>query len=163
MLPSMWRSELLHPISVHFPLALLMVGSLFYVLSVFFSRHLFFKNLRKFSYILIIIGTVSAWVAIYTGSVAENVVGEKLCNPDIRFAHEDYAYYVGYLFSIFCLFHIFSETLSPKLSAFFLWLNVCIAIGATAILMYVGHLGATLTYQQAAGVYVPGEECKGFE
>lgn len=163
MLPSMWRTELLHPSSVHFPIALLFVGSIFYVLSVFFSRHLFFKNLRKFSYLLVVIGTVTAWFAIYTGSLAEEVVGRTLCDPETRLLHEDYSYYLAYLFTAFCVFHIFSETLSPKLSAFFLWLNVGIAIGGTVILVYVGHLGATLTYQQGAGVYNPGPECKGFE
>jgi uncharacterized membrane protein len=163
MLPSMWRSELLHPISVHFPIALLIVGSFFYVLSVFFSQHLFFKNLRKFSYILLLIGTLSAWIAIYTGSLAEGVVSSTLCDPDVRLKHEDLAYYVAYIFTALSIFHIFSETLSPKLSAFFLWFNVVLAIGGSVTLGYAGHLGATLTYQQSAGVYNPGAECKGFE
>jgi uncharacterized membrane protein len=163
MLPSMWRSELLHPLTVHFPIALLIVGSLFYVLSVFFGRHLFFRNLRKFSYMLIIVGTVFAWIAIYTGDLAEHIVSSNLCDPSIKETHEDFAYYVAYLFTTFSIFHIFSETLSPKLSAFFLWFNVFLAIAGSGAIGYVGHLGATLTYQQSAGVYNPGAECKGFE
>ncbi len=161
MLPSMWRSELLHPLSVHFPIALLIVGSIFYVLSIFL-KHAYFKSLRKFSFLLIAIGTATAWISIFTGSLAEDVVGPLLCDPEIRLNHEDFSYYVAYMFTAFILFHILSETLLLKYTKFFVALNLILVLGGTASLAYTSHLGATLTYQQAAGVYNPGLECKGF-
>lgn len=32
----------------------------------------------------------------------------------------------------------------------------------SGILIYTGHLGATLVYQQAAGVHIPSEDCSEF-
>lgn len=162
MLPSMWRSELLHPLSVHFPIALLIVGSIFYVLSVFIKRP-YFQALRKFSFLIMVIGTVAAWISIYTGLMAEDVVSRTLCDPQIRLDHEDYSYYMAYLFTAFCVSHVLSQILSNKYTSYFIAFNILVVIGGTATLTYTSHLGATLTYQQAAGVYNPGPECKGFE
>lgn len=162
MLPSMWRAELLHPLTTHFPIALLTVGSIFYILSVFIKTQ-YFQSLRKFSFLLIIIGTITAWVSIITGSLAEDVVSPMLCDPQIRLDHEDYSYYVAYLFTVFCISQTLSYILSLKYKSYFVAFNVFLILGGTASLTYTSHLGATLTYQQAAGVYNPGPECKGFE
>jgi uncharacterized membrane protein len=161
MLPSMWRIELLHPMTVHFPIALLIVGAIFYLLS---TLKIFnFENLRKFSFILIAIGTVTAWIANYTGGLAEEVVGSTLCDPQVRLDHEDYAYYATYLFTAFLIFYFLGERISLGLNKLFVMINVILLITGTALLIYVGHLGANLTYQQGAAVYHPGPECKGFE
>ena len=163
MLPSMWRTELLHPVSVHFPIALLIVGSAFYILSVFFKKHEVLRHLKFFSFLLILIGTISAWIAIFTGGLAEEIVGPNLCDPDVRLNHEDFAYYTAYIFTTFVVLHLISQRLSQRLSSIFFVINVFLVLSGSALLGYVGHLGATLTYQQAAGVYNPGPECKGFE
>ncbi|WP_199898069.1 hypothetical protein [Marinilabilia salmonicolor] len=36
---------------------------------------------------------------------------------------------------------------------------IALIITGTGFLVYAGHLGATLVYQQAAGVYTPSEDC----
>lgn len=163
MLPSMWRSELLHPMAVHFPIALLLVGTVLFVLSILFGQYSYFKNLRRYSFLILVIGTVGAWIGIITGNMAEDVVSPMLCDPEIRLNHEDYSYYAAYAFTAFVFFYLASNKISQKYMPFFLVLNVTLTICGSAMLVYTGHLGATLTYQQAAGVYNPGPECKGFE
>ncbi|MGO1586219.1 MAG: DUF2231 domain-containing protein, partial [Mesonia sp.] len=55
---------------------------------------------------------------------------------------------------------------SLQLGSLVLWikrLTLILLLIGNGFLMYVGHLGATLVYQQAAGVYVPTEDCQEFE
>lgn len=163
MLPSMWRTELLHPMAVHFPIALLIVGSVLYILSVFFAHHSYFQSLKKFSFLILVIGTVGSWIAILTGTLAEDVVSPMLCDPDIRLSHEDYSYYTAYAFTAFVIFYALSQKISQKFMSFFTVLNIGLAVSGCIMLVYTSHLGATLTYQQAAGVYNPGPECRGYE
>jgi putative Mn2+ efflux pump MntP len=39
---------------------------------------------------------------------------------------------------------------------------VVLALVGSGFLAYTGHLGATLVYQQAAGVHIPSEDCHEF-
>lgn len=162
MLPSIWRIELLHPVTVHFPIALLIFGSAFYILSCLLYRFDFSSKLKFSGFILILIGTIAAWIANYTGGLAEEVVALSLCNPEIRILHEDYAYYTAYLFTAFVALEILRQRFSNKLSVTLLILNILLLLGGVGLLGYVGHLGADLVYQQGAGVYAPGPECKGY-
>jgi len=106
---------------------------------------------------------VASWASVFTGLLADDVVSPMLCDPQVRLNHEDYSYYVAYLFTAFSISHLLSQILSHKYTTYFIAFNVLIVTGGTAALIYTSHLGATLTYQQAAGVYNPGPECKGFE
>lgn len=145
----MWREELLHPLATHFPIALLIVGSLLLVLSLKWQKLSFTVN------VLLVLGAVAAWVAILTGGWAEEIVGPSLCDPDVRMLHEDHAFYVSYLYSAVAVFLVFVKR--------FRWIAAVVAFVGAIWLSYVGHLGATLTYQQGAGVFKPDDQCTGFD
>lgn len=145
----MWREELLHPLVTHFPIGLLVTGSGLLILS------LKWKKLQFTSTLMVVIGTLAAWAAVLTGTWAEEIVGPVLCDPEIRFLHEDHAFYVSYLYSVIAVFLlVFSK---------FRWIPATLSLAGMLWMSYVGHLGATLTYQQGAGVHKPDDQCTGFE
>ena len=173
-LPSMWRTELWHPLVVHFPIALLLVGTLFRAggaLPAARGRLSFFRPAGR---MLLALGTAGAWVAVYTGSLADSIVVRSLCDPTVLETHEHLAYrtaylFVGYVAADLALFgarrwlaassHRRTKLLRRALLAAVLGLT----LAGSATLMYVGHLGSKLVYQQAAAVNQPSDDCAAFE
>lgn len=157
-LPEFWRTEVYHPLSVHFPIALLLIASLFKAVGLWSSKLTWSHGGR----ILLALGVIGIWIAIYTGDLADGIVSRQLCDPTILKTHENYAYITAWLFSgalILDLIVAFTEFLKKK--AIFL-IIVLLMLTGSGFLTYVGHLGAELVYQQAAGVNVPSEDCAGF-
>ncbi|WP_440999837.1 DUF2231 domain-containing protein [Fodinibius sp. SL11] len=160
---SMWRVELIHPFVVHIPVGLLLIGSIFWILSLWLHRRYTF--LRPSGRLLLLIGTVGAWIAVYTGTLADGQVARSLCDPTIAKEHERFAFTVGYLFSAF----VIVDWLVVKDYLTFItkkYLHVGLAIlliAGCGFLGYVGHLGGKLVYQQSAAVYQPTEGCVEFE
>lgn len=155
-----YRTETYHPVTVHWPIVLLTIGSVFYILG-------YFKNnyLLPSGRLLIIMGTMGAWLAIYTGNLADGIVSRELCDPTVLKTHENFAYYTAYIFSSVILIDIafIWYKLKEKLSKYLHWLLMLTMVVGLALLTYVGHLGGSLVYDQAAGVVVPADDCKGFE
>ena len=159
-IPDFWRTEVYHPLSVHFPIVLLLLAFIFKLFALKYKRELWETG----GTLMLVLGVLGIWIAIYTGDLADGIVSRQLCDPTILKDHENMAYLSAY---------IFSGSLVVDLAAYFrisffrktlvnLILVLALAAG-TGVLMYVGHLGATLVYQQAAGVNVPSENCTEFE
>ena len=64
----------IHPLIVHFPIALLMTGFLFELIGLFAKK----DGFGKFAFILYILGTVGAAAAVISGNFAEDGVGDIL-------------------------------------------------------------------------------------
>lgn len=156
-IPEFWRDEIWHPLSVHFPIALIFLATFFKLLS--FK----YKKFNSTTSILIIGSGVFCWVSYYTGSLADGVVSRTLCDPTVLKTHENYAYYLALLLTVISILEILRTLFTlpfRKLQNFVLSFGLiicCVGVG------YVGHLGAELVYQQAAGVYTPSENCQEFE
>jgi len=163
-LPSMWREELWHPLVVHFPVALLIVGSAGFALAMALRRKTSAAWLLPASRALLVLGTLSAWVAVYTGILADREVGRDLCDPLVLHAHERYAYLVCFLFTGGILADLLGVRFLPS-KQWKAWgprLALVVFLAGTITLGYVGHLGGKLVYQQAAGVHQPSEDCSEF-
>jgi uncharacterized membrane protein len=157
-LPEFLRTETWHPLVVHFPIVLLMVATVFKLIFVFNKREVWDY---AGSYLLYT-GVIAAWIAVYTGGLADAVVVRKLCDHIVLENHENLAYILSILFTVASALDIFWRFL-PKFKIMIIQLIiVVIMISGTAVLNYAGHLGASLVYQQAAGVYVPSENCEEF-
>lgn len=161
-IPDFWRTEVYHPLFVHFPIGLLLTAFLFKLISLKFSREVWELG----GTILLFLGTIGIWIAIYTGDRAGSVVTRGLCDPTILKDHENFAYYAGYLFSIALIVELLRLSKNAILvnKSFLLKLfSIIILTLGVVTLTYVGHLGATLVYQQGAGVYQPSGDCAEFE
>lgn len=143
------RTELFHPILVHFPLALLLVGSILR-LAHFFLR----KKLSLYiAWSFLVIGVCFSWLAIMTGEIAEDIVRSTLCKPIILDYHMNLAYFAASFYTT-AVFIDCGRFLIKRLqnSQILLWIMSLLYISATAILIIVGFLGGSLVFDQGAAV-----------
>lgn len=96
--PDFWRTEIWHPLSVHFPIALLLVSTLIKIIAAGLKKghNATWWNLGS---VILYSGCLTVWVSIYTGDMADAIVARKICDPTVLKSHEIAAYYVAYLFS----------------------------------------------------------------
>ncbi len=159
-IPDFWRTEVFHPLSVHFPIALLIAAFLFKIVALRYTREVWERG----GSILLIAGVIMLWIAIFTGDLADGVVSRKICDPTVLKDHENMAWTTAWVFSAGLLLDLLRQLKYPVFRNMLtrLLMILLLAIG-TGTLSYTGHLGATLVYQQAAGVYVPSGNCAEFE
>ncbi|MGM0556775.1 MAG: DUF2231 domain-containing protein [Myxococcota bacterium] len=164
-LPSIWRVELFHPLVIHFPIALLLSGTLAWLAGQFVDGEGTWGFLEPAGRLMLGAGVISAWIAVYTGDLANTEVARQLCDPTVVEAHEEYAFVVAGVFTgalALELASVLLDALEPWRRAITVVVGIAL-VAASGLLGYVGHLGATLVYQQAAGVYQPTESCTEFE
>lgn len=158
-LPEFWRTEVWHPLSVHYPIALLLVALLFKILALAIKG----QTWNKAGSALLLMGTIGAWIAVYTGSLADGIVSRKICDPTVLKDHENAAYTLAWIFSAALLLDFTTlGGLFRRYSRALKFSTVILMLVGSGFLAYTGHLGATLVYQQGAGVYKPSEDCVEF-
>ncbi|SMO82747.1 Uncharacterized membrane protein [Fodinibius sediminis] len=159
----MWRSELWHPMVVHFPIVLLLGAVI---------ARLFWHGLTSsragvalaMSRVMLYVGLGFAWIAVYTGTIADGVVNRSMCDPTVLEAHEQAAFTLGYLFSAGTVIDLLDLWgIRWITSALKQWAVTILLIGGSFYLGYTAHLGAKLVYQQSAAVYQPTKRCTEFE
>ncbi|MBX0331686.1 hypothetical protein K3G39_00390 [Pontibacter sp. HSC-14F20] len=157
-----WRTEAWHPLTVHFPVALLLFGTLAKLLALLLrpEQAAFWHRMGAY---LLYAGTAGAWLSIYTGDLADGIVSRKLCDPTVLKAHELASYNVAYLFTGAMVLDL-SSILSwaKRYGRLLTVVVVLLMLAGSGFLAYTGHLGAKLVYEQAGGVQVPPADCAGF-
>lgn len=153
----MWRKELWHPMMVHVPIATLFLASLVGVLMLFNHSE---KNglflTRSFSWLLGI-GVVTAWIAIYTGLWAYNTEVRRICDPTVLKSHLWWGYCTASLYTASFLLFMLRRIVS--FNRLLVFCTVVLTLIGAGSLGYTGHLGASLVYQQGAGVRQPSTDC----
>jgi uncharacterized membrane protein len=158
------RAEVWHALSVHFPIALLTFGTLTRFISLIIKG----DKGRYWQYTasaLLYVGCLTAWISIYTGNLADGIVSRKICDPTILKDHEIAAQTMTYLFTsagaldLLNVFRVFKPTLH-LISSFLILLLMIVGSG---YLIYGGHLGASLVYEQGAGVYNHSVDCDDYK
>lgn len=157
-LPDFWRTEVFHPLSVHFPIVLLLLATLFKLISLWSSKITWDHGGR----VLLVLGVIGVWISIYTGNLADGIVSRQLCDPTVLKEHENFAYTTAWIFTIALLIELISNYVDLLKTRIISIILVLMLLSGSATLTYVGHLGAELVYQQAAGVNVPSEDCSEF-
>lgn len=148
-----------HPLTVHFPIAFLSLSGLLSIYLVF----KFQKQLAQFNLGLLILGVITALISLYTGDIEDGKVSRTLCDPTVLKDHENYAYYMVYIFSAtLVLWSIKLFIFYKKFKTLIISLILILSFSGLSSLVYVGHLGASLVYNQAASVDVPSEDCSDF-
>lgn len=159
-IPDFWRAEVWHPLSVHFPIALLIFATVSYILSLFIKEQKAWSFMAK---VLLIFGVLAAWIGIYTGNMADGAVSRKICDPTVLKDHEIGAYTLSIIFSAaLALFVVADFNLIKKSRKILQFVILGLLLVGSGFLVYTGHLGATVVYQQGAGVYHPSSDCSEF-
>ncbi len=158
MLPSMLRDELFHPAVVHFPIAFLALSG---ALALFW---LFFRRGQTTLLLVLILGVLGGWVAILTGGWSEDIVNRVICDPTVTADHENWSEWAVWSAST-ALPLVVIASLRRGIAKMFLFRALCasLLVFASAAVLYTGHLGASLVYQQGAAVYKPGPQCAEFD
>ena len=145
-----WGS--LHPLIVHFPIALLFVAPLFIVLGIIVQ-----KSLRAFyicALILILLGTAGVFLAVSTGnSVAEILSSDPAIAATLE-AHVRFAEQSQLNFSVLAIFFLF-YVISPhftqkrlgKLDRVIGSLFLIIYVFNLTLIFHTAHYGGTLVHQ----------------
>jgi uncharacterized membrane protein len=130
----------LHPMIVHFPIALVAIGFLAELASIFFKKE---TCLPKISLYLLITGTLAAIAAVLAGVFfTQDLSGEA---GAIESTHALLAFVATSLLLVTCLIRIISlikgkESTTTKRLAFIFYLLSMVAVSAT------GFFGGTLVY-----------------
>ncbi|QYA26898.1 hypothetical protein G3I01_15800 [Gramella sp. MT6] len=157
-LPDFWRTEVFHPLSVHFPIVLLLMATVFKMIGLWSTRITWDHGGR----FLLVLGVIGVWISIYTGNLADGIVSRQLCDPTVLKEHENFAYTTAWIFTIALIIELLSRYIDLIKTRIVAVILVLLMLAGSGTLAYVGHLGAELVYQQAAGVNVPSEDCSEF-
>lgn len=136
----MFNTSHFHPITVHFPIALLIVAFIFEVLALVYKNN---RSLTWVGFYLFIAGTLGAILAVISG----NLFTEEMTGPmhDVEEYHHLFANITMYLAIVTSLFRVFlivvkNEESILKWISFTAMFITMIAVGLT------GYFGGSLVY-----------------
>ena len=88
----------LHPLVVHFPIVLLMIAPLFIILAFIFRQR--YKTLMYVSLLLMVLGVISAYVAVGSGEAAAELADRTPAVNAVLELHEELAETTAGFFSV---------------------------------------------------------------
>lgn len=138
----------IHPMVVHFPIALLITSVVFDFLATRW-RH---KSFQDAGFYTLIAGLLGAAVAVLTGAMAEEVVEDKGIPEAVIEIHEALGY-AAFLFflGLLALRLLMRWKLITEIPALYLAMGVA----GMVILSAAGYFGGSLVYDFGAGVSMP--------
>lgn len=115
--------------------------------------------------LLLFAGCLTAWIAIYTGNVADGVVARKLCDPTVLKDHEIAGQTMTYLFTAAAVASLSGlvKRISARFKVVAFNLSLLLMLTGTGYIVYTGHIGASLVYDQGAGVKNHKADCSEYE
>ncbi len=158
---SAFPQQHLHPLVVHFPIGLWVMGALLFFVSLF----PWFGWLRTPAIVVGVLGSLMGWVAAETGEIAANIVSPGLCDPSLLHFHEQQAetalIFLGATFGIAAVFQFIQNKFLEGREAHVL-IRVALCVGMVLGLAYLtmaGHKGFRLVFEQGAAVKT-AQPCK---
>ena len=151
----------LHPLVVHFPIALLILAGVIEIVNVFAKKEL----LNKFGTLLLVLGVISGFVTLATGDGAEHFAESKwgdAVESQIE-PHENFADISMIIYSVLTVIKIlfrhnifkFSFLQSKALRGGIMSvLIVLLSLGGIASLAVTGHLGGKIVYENNSNTTV---------
>ncbi len=135
----------LHPLVVHFPIALIFVVLACDIIAVAFKRQQFFQT----GMIITIFAFLGAVTAVITGLIAEDSVWHTEAAHEVLETHETAALiFLGFIVMYTAFRIIFRRQIAEKLG----WLSLLLVIWGCSIATRVGWLGGQLVFTHGTGV-----------
>jgi uncharacterized membrane protein len=135
----------LHPLIVHFPIALIFVVLACDIIAILLKRKTFFQ----IGTIISVFALLGAVAAVITGLIAEDSVWHAEAAHEILGDHKA----AGLIFLGFSvLYTIFRFIYSKKINEGLGWLSLLLVIFGCSIVTRVGYLGGQLVYTHGTGV-----------
>jgi uncharacterized membrane protein len=137
----------LHPMIVHFPIALLIVGFLSDLLGLIIKREFF----TQAGFYLLILGTMGVIAAFITGDQAGSGISEAGALKQALETHEHAASLTIWMVCIAAVFRL-ALVLLNKFKGVFKMLSLALFLVAVLSIGRTGFYGGELVYKHAAGV-----------
>ena len=143
----MFDTNHLHPMIVHFPIALISVGFLFDLIALFYKKEVY---LAKTGFYLMIIGTLAAIAAYTTGSLFtdEPTKGAILA---VFEKHETAALITMISMILASVVKIFLVIIKKEETPL-KWLSFCLYFIGFCAVSYTGFMGGTMVYNFMMGI-----------
>lgn len=156
----MWRTELFHPLIVHLPVVSLLLASAAGLLRL--SARGNSEFLGKLTFVMLVIGVISGWAGIYSGQLAYNVEVRKICDPKVLQNHQYWSYVSLIVYTVVLIIKMLKKYIAAFNAVIINVLIVILLIAGGTALGYAGHLGASVVYEQGAGVHKPADDCSDY-
>jgi len=135
----------IHPIIVHFPIALIIVVFILDLMGVLSRK----KSLISAANIITIFAAVGAVFAVVSGLIAEKSVWHPEQAHELLELHETIGFVVVGLTLILL---IFRPAIKKKKSGSPGWVAVFLSLAAAVLVGYAGYLGGEIVYKHGTGV-----------
>jgi len=153
MFPPIPAWDALHPLIVHFPIALLIVAPILVVIGLFFRVHA--PGWFGAALVVMLLGTIAAYVAIETGEDAAELVTRTGGIPAVLERHQDLAETTRTVFTILTVAFAalaFGPSLLKKHLALFVFriavtVFLLVYLGGMVLLANTAHAGGRLVHE----------------
>ncbi|MCU0570698.1 MAG: DUF2231 domain-containing protein [Oculatellaceae cyanobacterium Prado106] len=136
----------IHPLFVHFPIALLSVGLLFDALGYFLKK----ESLAHAGWWCFSLGVISAVVTVFTGMQAEDTISLSPAAEAVLETHEQFQIYSTAVLVGLLIWRSFRKGGLPRWGGIY-WVVSAIAVST---ILYGSHFGGRLVYEYGAGTAV---------
>jgi len=143
----MFDTTHIHPMIVHFPIALLIIGFLAEFISVVFKKEFF----GKAGFYLLILGTLGVVAAYISGNIAGDGLTEAGALKDAIEKHEDAAAVTLWLMVAVSVVRV-GFVLLKKYEGAFKWISLILFFIGVLSIARTGYYGGELVFKHAAGV-----------
>ena len=155
------RIELIHPMLVHFPIALLSTGVILRLFAIWFSKRPKFSFLLPASWVILSLGLITGWIAIIFGEIARDVIEQSIKNINILNEHEEHAYITAFAFTLALVIDFIRAFLMTRWQTrgwmvrrgLAIFIALFYFIGFTNLIV-TGFYGATLVYEEGAAIQI---------
>ncbi len=143
----MFDLSYLHPMVVHFPIALLIVGVIADITGVVLKKEFF----TRAAFYLLLLGTIGLGVTYLSGEAAGEGVVETGSLKMALEAHEDAAKLTLWAMVVTAVVRI-ALIVIKKMKGVLHWVSVGLFVIGVATMVRTAHYGGELVYKHAAGV-----------
>jgi len=139
--------ETIHPITVHFPIALVLTATLVSVLSLLIKAKR--NELMIVLYWIMLIGSVSLLAALFSGLYESGKLVHNETIHEILETHELLGYIISASFILLTLWVLFRNR---RLQVRELYFITALLVATSTVLFYSAYLGGRMVYEEGAGV-----------
>jgi len=139
----------IHPLIIHFPIALLLVAVFIDTVSIWFHRTWLYKS----ALMMYLFGTLAAITAYITGRIAADSVNPPF-NAELTMSkHSDMALYTVLFFSIYTILRLILQKKIDPENKFLRLAALAVALAGIFLLISTADLGGKLVFKYGVGQF----------
>ncbi len=138
-----------HPMLVHFPIALLIAAASIDILGLLLKKN---ERLRFTAVVLYIMGTLGALASFFTGQAAADAVFLPAAANPVLTEHADWATRLVWFFGVYAVVRIFELWRNKQPKAALWWPLALLGVGGLFLVFQTGERGGQMVFEHGVGV-----------